>query len=59
MGGIAFDLYRHKCKTCGKDFYGGIEWAYPAQELKGKKMLIRYFCSWKCLRKYQKEKRAD
>ena len=51
MGGIAFDLYRHKCKTCGKNFYGSAEWAYKARN---KRKTFDYFCTYKCLRVYQK-----
>lgn len=48
----AFDLYPHKCRQCGKRFEGSIEWAY--KESKGKKKGFIYFCSWRCLREFDK-----
>lgn len=35
-----------KCPICGKEFYPSGRWAY--------KKLGKYFCSWSCLRKWEK-----
>ena len=51
----AFDLYPHKCRQCGKRFEGSVEWAY--KESKGKKKGFIYFCSWRCLREFDKGRR--
>lgn len=47
----AFDLYPHKCKTCGKKFEGGSQYAYKI-EIRGSKYI--WFCSWHCIREYRK-----
>lgn len=49
---IAFDLYPHRCKTCGKKFEAGGEYAYKTEQKKGRYI---WFCSWHCLQKYRAE----
>ena len=40
------------CQMCGKEFYPpSADWAY-----KEGKMKVKYFCSWGCLRQWEKEK---
>ena len=47
----AFNLIPHKCKQCGKKFEGTKDYAYKiGHEKKG----YKWFCSWHCLRDYQK-----
>lgn len=41
-----------KCKCCGKIFDFFPEWRYRLSKESG----YDYFCSWKCLRAYEKEK---
>ena len=53
---IAFDLYPRKCKQCGKNFEAGKEYAYKYQKYGKKKSW--YFCSWHCLREFQREKKC-
>ena len=56
MGIQAFDLYKRKCKQCGKPFESCKEYAYKAEKRKGKGEYF-YFCSWRCLRQYQETHR--
>lgn len=40
--------YRRRCPICGADFWIVAEWTYKKRK-KGKWI---YFCSWKCLNRY-------
>ena len=45
-----------KCKVCRKEFYANIDlWKY--QIIRGPRDRI-WFCSWKCLRQFEKEQEA-
>ena len=46
----AFDLYKRKCKQCGKGFEGGVNYAY---KIPYKGDLCWYFCSWHCIQAYR------
>ena len=49
------DLLRmnlRKCPVCGKEYWAGLEWVYK----RGYEKSLKYFCSWGCLRKDEKEK---
>lgn len=58
MGLKAFDLHKRKCAQCGKNFESRMEYAYKVERRKGKK-LYYYFCSWHCLRQYEKNKQVN
>jgi YHS domain-containing protein len=45
----------HKCPICGKEFWARSEYAFKCNV--GKK--LAYFCSWHCIRKYEKEKEKE
>ena len=48
-----------KCKCCGKSIYSDPElWAYKRMTKKRKnvKSTFIYFCSWTCMRSYEKKK---
>lgn len=47
----AFDLYPRRCKQCGKRFESCVEWAYKIEKSTDR---YWYFCTWKCLREYEK-----
>lgn len=49
----AFDLYQRRCYQCGKRFEGAKEWAYKEERQKRKGRYF-YFCSWRCLREFDK-----
>ena len=49
-----FDLHKRKCKQCGKEFEGRMEYAYKIEKRKGTQRYL-YFCSWRCLQKYRYE----
>ncbi len=51
-----FDLHDRKCKQCGKLFESRKEYAYRSQVKKGRYI---YFCSYKCMRKYEKKKEEN
>lgn len=51
MGVKAFELYPRKCKVCGKGFESCFDWVYKTRPT-GKRWV--WFCSWGCLRKYEK-----
>ena len=54
----AFDLYQRKCEVCGKRFESCVEYAYKVQKKKHKDRYY-YFCSWRCLRQYEKNKQVN
>ena len=39
------------CPVCGKTFYAGSCWVYK----KGYSNWMKYYCSWKCMRKVERE----
>ena len=45
-----------KCAICGKPFYPPVlgEWAYKKFRHPGHGTAMYYFCSWSCLRKFEK-----
>ena len=46
------EQHRRNCPVCGKEFYASAEWVYRrGYDSKG----LRWFCSWKCLRRDEKE----
>jgi YHS domain-containing protein len=47
-------LYNRICTQCGKHFEGRSEYAYKVQD-KHITDKYYYFCSWKCLRAYERE----
>lgn len=44
-----------KCKICGKKFFANDEYAYKIK--KGWKD-VKWFCSWSCMRKFEREQEA-
>ena len=43
-----------KCPVCGKEFFAGSEWVY----VRGyESKTTAYICSWKCLNKFDEEKK--
>ena len=48
----AFDLYKRKCPVCGKKFESGRKYAYKREHRHNN---FYYFCSWHCLREYEKK----
>jgi hypothetical protein len=50
MPAIAFDLYPHRCKQCGKKFEAGFDWAYKTSLGSNK---YHWFCSWHCIQKFR------
>lgn len=50
----AFDLYKRKCPVCGKRFECGTLYAYKRAR---RHNMFFYFCSWKCLRQYDRNRR--
>lgn len=48
----AFDLYKRKCPVCGKRFESGKQYAYKREHRHNN---FYYFCSWHCLREYEKK----
>lgn len=54
MGEISVHIVECKCGTCGKKFYvmSVTNWAY---KIKRKSPKVLYFCTWGCLRRYEKE----
>lgn len=49
-----------KCYQCGKDIYmlSQSDWAYKRNISKSKKSpvdIVAFFCSWGCMRKFDKE----
>ena len=49
-----------KCYRCGKEFYPEIKenWAYQRYAYKGERVgqeTRRFFCSWGCMRAYDRE----
>ena len=55
MTAPAFDLIPRKCEKCGKKFEASKDWAYKLP--RRTRSTIPYFCSWKCLREYEKGNR--
>ena len=45
--------WEKKCPICGKRFWATPIWSYKT----GKEGCYRYYCSWKCLRKMEEEKK--
>jgi len=54
MNKKTFGLKNHKCKTCGKQFECGLEYAYKKPKTRKESGSYYYFCSWSCLRKDEK-----
>lgn len=50
-------IRRRTCPVCHKKYilYNAKEWAYKAWKKKGTSRNLIYFCSWTCVRKYEKE----
>jgi hypothetical protein len=48
----ALGLKEHKCTVCGKKFECKTTYAYRKVNKKGKANI--YFCSYSCMRKYEK-----
>jgi DNA-binding NarL/FixJ family response regulator len=47
-----FDRMEKNCDRCGKEFVMPCgDWAYKRYKGKG----VQYFCSWKCIRAYERE----
>jgi hypothetical protein len=46
-----FSEHRRKCPVCGKKFFSTGLWVYKT----GYRFREKYFCSWGCLRKDEKE----
>ena len=46
-----FDLFDRKCRQCGKHFESRKEYSYRKTVKKGRYI---YFCSYKCMRLYEK-----
>ena len=57
------DKYMHKCRVCGKLFFCDCAdlWvykkAYNRKKVGGRGHPITWFCSWKCMREYEKTAR--
>lgn len=49
--GEPLEGYRKVCPVCGSDFWARYDWVY--KKFYGKKQT--YYCSWKCLRKVERE----
>ena len=47
-------LHNRKCTQCGKQFEGRMEYAYKIP-IKKITSAYYYFCSYKCMRAYEKE----
>lgn len=53
-------LKGRKCVFCGKEFYARCdrsEWAYKTRKKYNENGDYNFFCSWKCLRKFEKERK--
>ena len=50
---VQIGLYPHKCGECGKRFEARTEYAYKLHRFKTSDDFI-WFCSYKCLREYEK-----
>lgn len=50
---VQIGLYPHKCKECGKKFEARSEYAYKLHRYKSSDD-FEWFCSYKCLREYEK-----
>lgn len=48
-------LHERKCVQCGKDFEARQEWQYKRPKTVHDHTSYRYFCSYRCLRAYEKE----
>ena len=47
--------YRHICPICGREFWGSSEWKYKKSKRAHDAVYTKiYFCSWKCIRKSEK-----
>ena len=44
--------YWHLCPICGKEFHAGADWVYRRGYDEHHRS---YFCSWKCIRLYEKQ----
>ena len=55
---IQVGLYPHKCKMCGKRFEARKEYAYKLHRYKSSDD-YDWFCSYKCLRQYERKKRSE
>ena len=44
-----------QCAQCGKFGYKNATWAYKRTNVKGKKEKVVYFCSYSCMRAWDKE----
>ncbi len=42
-----------RCPLCGKEFWAGSEWVFRKTDRKTG--YIKYYCSWGCIRKLEKE----
>ena len=52
--------YRHICPVCGREFWGSSEWKYIRKKRIERTFYTKiYFCSWKCVRKAEEEKKKD
>ena len=49
---VDLEFHEKKCARCGKEFIGGLDWAYRT----GKGYNAQLFCSWSCLRAWEKNK---
>ena len=54
MGKQLFDLFPRTCAQCRKKFESRPEYAYKAERRKDR---YYYFCSWRCLRQWQRTHR--
>ena len=50
-------LFKRKCSECGKDFESHTEYVYKRNRKGRKKAAYDYFCSYSCMRKW--DKRSD
>ena len=49
---VELEFHEKQCARCGKEFIGNLDWAYKI----GKRYNAIMFCSWSCLRAYEKER---
>lgn len=53
-------LYKRTCAICGKEFEcsSPAQYVYKRSKSTKRKEAVRYFCSWTCFRKDEKQKGA-
>lgn len=52
------EYFTRNCTVCGREIitHGAENWVYKVQPPKGR---MKYFCSWKCMRKYEAEHQEE